>query len=359
MSILGTILGLGGTVAGGLIGGPAGAKLGGTLGGAVGGAISGAGAAGKVAKTREDANRAAAGGISQAAGNAQDAVNLATDEAQGEMRTALPRANALLELLYQNAQGSLAPYQAGGRSAVEQLTAGVAPGGEFTKDFAYGPFKFEADPGYQFRLQQGQQAIDRSMAARGGATGGAALKAAARFGQEMGSQEYGNAYNRYGQDYGRAFDTFLANRANRMNPLLQLAMLGQNANSESIRAGSAFGSPQAANELNAAEYIGDTGLRGQMYSGTAGMEGARAAAPYWTAGGDARATGYANAANQWSSAAGPIRDALSSPDGLSMLRTLANYGRTGIGAIGGAIGSLFKRGGGSYLDELPADFVGF
>jgi len=52
------------------------------------------------------------------------------------------------------------------------------------------------DPGYGFRLSEGQKALDRQSAARGGLISGSALKAAQRYGQEMGSQEFGNAYNR-------------------------------------------------------------------------------------------------------------------------------------------------------------------
>lgn len=55
---------------------------------------------------------------------------------------------------------------------------------------------FEATPGYQFQLEQGQNALERSQAARGTSLGGAAMKEAMRFGQGLASQEYGNYYNR-------------------------------------------------------------------------------------------------------------------------------------------------------------------
>jgi hypothetical protein len=54
----------------------------------------------------------------------------------------------------------------------------------------------EMDPGYGFRLSEGLKALDRTAAARGGMMSGAALKAAGRFGQDMASQEYMNAFNR-------------------------------------------------------------------------------------------------------------------------------------------------------------------
>jgi hypothetical protein len=63
-------------------------------------------------------------------------------------------------------------------------------------DVFTGKVNLGEDPGYAFRLKEGQKALDRQAAARGGLISGGALKAATRYGQEMGSQEYGNAYNR-------------------------------------------------------------------------------------------------------------------------------------------------------------------
>ena len=52
------------------------------------------------------------------------------------------------------------------------------------------------DPSYQFRFAEGQKALDRSAAAKGGALSGGAIKASARYGQDMASTEYGNIWNR-------------------------------------------------------------------------------------------------------------------------------------------------------------------
>ena len=83
----------------------------------------------------------------------------------------------------------------------------------------YTPFSmknFQQDPGYAFRLKEGQQALDRSAARRGGLISGGALKAAQQYGQEMGSQEYTNAFNRY-----------QAERQARLGPLQSLTGMGQ------------------------------------------------------------------------------------------------------------------------------------
>jgi hypothetical protein len=91
-----------------------------------------------------------------------------------------------------------APYLAAGTGAVNRLGAGVAAGGEFG---AATPFDFQydqnTDPGYGFRFAEGMKGLERSAAARGGLLSGATLKGVQRYGQDMGSQEYQNAFNRY------------------------------------------------------------------------------------------------------------------------------------------------------------------
>jgi hypothetical protein len=52
------------------------------------------------------------------------------------------------------------------------------------------------DPGAQFRLQQGNQALQNRQLAGGNFMSGAGVKAAQRYGQNLASQEFGSAYNR-------------------------------------------------------------------------------------------------------------------------------------------------------------------
>jgi hypothetical protein len=98
----------------------------------------------------------------------------------------------------------------------------------------YTPFgmdQFQADPGYAFRLSEGQKQLDRMAAIRGGQISGSSLKAAARFGQEMGSQEYTNAFNRYQTE-----------RSARLNPLQSLAGFGQTSTNQLGAAGQSMAS---------------------------------------------------------------------------------------------------------------------
>lgn len=64
------------------------------------------------------------------------------------------------------------------------------------------------DPGYQFRLTEGQKALESSAAKRGGLLSGGTGKALQRYGQDLASQEYEKAYSRaLGRNeltYGRA-----------------------------------------------------------------------------------------------------------------------------------------------------------
>lgn len=59
----------------------------------------------------------------------------------------------------------------------------------------------KADPGYQFRFQQGQEAVENSAAAKGSLLGGNTLRALNEYGQGFASNEFGNVNQRRQQDY--------------------------------------------------------------------------------------------------------------------------------------------------------------
>jgi hypothetical protein len=119
-------------------------------------------------------------------------------------------------------QAISAPFVDAGTTAVNQLSTMTQPGGKLTQDFTYGPNDYQADPGYAFRLKEGMKTLNASAAARGGLISGNALRAATGYGQEMGSQEYQNAYS-------RAQNMFQMNRNNLVDPLKFLSAQGQGA----------------------------------------------------------------------------------------------------------------------------------
>ena len=90
---------------------------------------------------------------------------------------------------------ALEPYARdiqGERAATASLPPGVTPpnlGG-------YESYQWQADPGYQFRVDEGIRAAEAGSGARGSRLSGGALKDLLKYGQNMGSQEYQNIYNR-------------------------------------------------------------------------------------------------------------------------------------------------------------------
>ena len=70
-----------------------------------------------------------------------------------------------------------------------------------SKGLAGGKFD-TTNPAYQFQLKQGQQALDRSSAARGMGASGAQMKASQEYGQGLASQEYDKQYNRASGEFG-------------------------------------------------------------------------------------------------------------------------------------------------------------
>lgn len=91
---------------------------------------------------------------------------------------------------YEQDRQDLAPWREAGGSALARLVSeyGLGPGGPDSQ--------FIASPGYQFRFDQGQQAINRNMASRGLLNSGAADKSRIRFGEGLAASEYDSYWNR-------------------------------------------------------------------------------------------------------------------------------------------------------------------
>jgi len=131
-------------------------------------------------------------------GKAAAAQNQATQQAMIAQAQQAANAQNALQQGQQQAMGAFTPYQTAGVGAINQLAQLYGPTGEYTQMPTIA--QLQMDPGYAFREQQGMRALNASTAAARGLQSGAALKAAQRFGQDMASQEYGNAYNRFMQN---------------------------------------------------------------------------------------------------------------------------------------------------------------
>ena len=217
----------------------------------------------------------AVGGIAgaSAAKNASNAQVAAAQQASDLQR----------EMYYKNLEQQ-APFREAGLTAQNKLLdymgLSAGAGGKYARDFSMADY--QADPGYAFRLSEGMKGLNATAAARGGLISGNALRAATQYGQEMGSQEYQNAYNRY-----------QTNRSNQLNPLQSLMGASQTATNTMGQAGQNY-----ANQA------------GEAYMGA----------------GNARASGYVGSANAWNSALGNAANTLSQN---SLLDRMFPQGRSG------------------------------
>jgi len=192
----------------------------------------------------------------------------AAENAADTQAASADRAAALQDKQFQQTREDQLPFLKAGYKGENRLldllglsdNTGATGYGSAAKNFSMSDF--EQDPGYAFRMSEGLKALDRTAAARGGMLSGAALRGATRYGQDMASQEYQNAYNRY-----------QTNRAGILNPLQSLAGQGQTT----------------ANNL-----------------GTAGANYATNAGNAYMNAGNAAASGYVGSANAWNSALGNV-----------------------------------------------------
>jgi type II secretory pathway pseudopilin PulG len=181
-----------------------------------------------------------------AAGTAVAGALISSSASKKAAQTQADAANRASDLQYQQYQEDVArqkPFYDVGVNALPELV-------EASKYTPFGMDQYKQDPGYGFRLAEGQKALERSAAARGGLISGGALKAAERYGQDMGSQEYMNAFNRYQTE-----------RAARLNPLQSMTGMGQTtantlgASGERV-AGSMGNAYQSAANARASGYVG-------------------------------------------------------------------------------------------------------
>lgn len=173
------------------------------------------------------------------------------NKAASKQADAANRATDVQNAQYQLTREDQMPWLEAGRNALTKLIP-------LTNYEKFDMNKFQADPGYAFRLGEGMKAIERSAAARGGLLSGRTGKALERFGQDYGSQEYQNAFNRY-----------QAERAAQLQPLQSLAGLGQSSANQVGAAGANYAS-NVGNLMTsgaAAQAAGNVGMANALTGG--------------------------------------------------------------------------------------------
>lgn len=240
---------------------------------ATGTAILGAGALGAIAASRSGKSQAAA---------ADRAGELQRQVADQQVELQREQFNRQVELQQ--------PFRDVGLRALGKLEGAT----DYTP---FGMSQFQQDPGYAFRMSEGMKGLERSAAARGGLLSGGTLKGIQRFGQDLASQEYTNAFNRYQTE-----------RNARLNPLQSLAGVGQTS----------------------AQQVGAAGQ--SMASGIGNALGAygQGAGQAMGAAAQARASGYMGGANTLTGALGSYMNYNQQQEQNKMFGQLMNRGGSGV-----------------------------
>jgi len=165
---------------------------------------------------------------------------------------------ALQREMFDIQQEQQKPYREAGYSALGDI-AGMKP--YLTQQFTQQDFAAAIDPGYAFRLQQGQRAAQQAANVGGGMLSGNTLAGLQDYTQGQASQEYGNAFNR-----------FQTQRSNIYNTLASIAGLGQTAVNQSgagaLSTGQAMG--QNIANIGTAQAAGTIGQANALSSGIQG-----------------------------------------------------------------------------------------
>lgn len=205
-------------------------------------------------------------------------------DANATQLTTQERAQDFQQRQADQARADNEPWRLAGGNALSQLVSRTGAGGDLSRNF--GMADFQADPGYAFRQAEGMKGLTNSAAARGGVLSGAALKAASSFNQDLASNEYSNAFNR-----------FKGNQEGQYNKLASLAGVGQIAanqngsNAMQLGGNVANGMYNAGNNISQNQMgIGNARASGYLAQGNALVGGLNQGISAWNQ--------YNNANNQ-------------------------------------------------------------
>ena len=283
-----------------------------TAAGSIASGLIGSHAANSAANTEAAAAQQAGQQAQTAAQTSNALVDKNETTGQNLVSTAATQANGTLGGIYQQDQTLLAPYQQVGAQAAGTLATDLGSGGSLTTPFTASMMD-AYDPGYQFRLQQGQQALERSAAARGTQLSGGTLKDLASYEQGLASSEYQNAFSRY-----------MAQQQQTYGMLSNTASLGNTAAAQGLQAGEWYGSTASGNLTNSAAQQaqllqGSASLQSQNNMTAAQIEGNDTMAAA-----NAKAAGTIGSANAWTGAIGGATNSLTNYMALSQVPSFTN-----------------------------------
>lgn len=180
-----------------------------------------------------------------------DANRSASNKARGSTKAA----DELQRLMYEQTRQDNMPALQARNNALAQLQQLLGVGGD-PKAANYGVLNkaftgadMLKEPGYQFGLTQGTQALERSAAARGGLYSGATMKALQRYGQDYAGTKFNEAFTRSRTTRGDMFDRFAS-----------LAGLGQTGASQMAGSGQNYANQVGSNQIGLANFQGAAGI---------------------------------------------------------------------------------------------------
>ncbi len=161
----------------------------------------------------------------------------ASSSAQAEKQYIQALQQAQQSLLGTEQQGleQFSPYEQAGAQASGMLSQLLGTPGQglltpWTQQFQAPTAEQAAQtPGYQFQLQQGENAMQNSAAAQGGLLSGGTLAGMNQYAQGLASSNYQNTFNNALTQYQSAYNTFLNNQQNQYNMLSGQQGIGLNA----------------------------------------------------------------------------------------------------------------------------------
>lgn len=181
----------------------------------------------------------------------------ASSQAAGQEANAANNASQTQWNMYQDEKNTAAPWVTAGQSGLAQLQSAMP---DLTRQFT--AQDFQSNPGYQFQLQQGQQAIQRSAASKG-------------LLNSVGTQQNLDAYSQgmANTDYQQALGNFTANQQQRYNMLSGLSQQGLAGATMTNQAAMNAGNNISNNQMAAgnAQAAGTMGVANAFSGGIQGV----------------------------------------------------------------------------------------
>lgn len=155
---------------------------------------------------------------------------------------------------YQQTRADEMPYMDAGKKALADIQNGIAPGGDLVRPFTIDDY--HRSPGYNFQMQEGDNAILNNASALGGVRGGNTLRALRQFGQGVANQDFEQSYQDFVANQGRKFGMLDTLAAGGENAASQTGTFGANAATNAGNNLTGAANANAAGAVGAADAIG-------------------------------------------------------------------------------------------------------